>query len=281
MIFLVTTLFGCVGKHPDINEKNSTFRIPAIRFPIVNRDGPEERHLYPISDSMENSVAVFAGKFKFSDSINLSNSNDTSLQKDKIKNFIFLDKYKDSMASDGFQIFTDYTKTVRDTSVPGPMERLFGNAYYPVFIVNETSSSKLLFAIESTVYVIQEAKDSNGVWRPIEYSPGGYWCGNSYWGLKVHPKEFVTILVAKHDGPYKTQIRVRVVVGDCVYISAPFEGTINYNKFRMKWWSHVHAYLMLDESSTIERRFYGANVLYDRNSRAEKLYIALSKPTKR
>lgn len=263
-------LSSCTGR----KDADIAFKVPGIRIPIVSHPPSKGCYLYDTSDSMENSLALFAGKFKFSDSITLSYYGD-SLLKDRFDGFPS-ERLQDSISSDGFLVIPDYKTTVTDTA-----NHETGIRYFPVFLVNETTKPKLVEGRNEDVDAIQEARDSNGDWRPIESRRElNYWCGPSIWGLLVQPKEFITVLMAKYQGTYKTQLRIRVRVGDCVYVSAPFEGTIPYSKFYFKWWTMEHQFLATDEYSAIKFQFLGAYVFYDRKSKKEQAFRELVKSGK-
>lgn len=108
------------------------------------------------------------------------------------------------------------------------------------------------------MFAIQEALDDNGDWRPIE-GRGFDFCGNGYWGLKIHSNEFMTILFPKYAGDFKTKIRVRIKNHDIIYVSRPFEGTINKKQFYFGKDRDYH-YCEDDKNKTgaIQHVFYGS-----------------------
>lgn len=136
-----------------------------------------------------------------------------------------------------------------------------GYFYFPVYVVNETSRTKLFIGKDSYVFGIQEAIDTSkwvsGEWRPIE-SRGNDFCGNGYFGLKIHPGEFVMFLVPKYEGSEKQTMRVRLQIGESIYISHSYEGTFNLKQFDVKKESWIYDRLQVDKSSTIQWMFYGA-----------------------
>lgn len=109
-------------------------------------------------------------------------------------------------------------------------QRLNNNSFFPVFLVNETKDIKALQGKDSYVFAIQEAKDSNGIWRPIEQR-GFDFCGNGRWGMKIKPQEFALFLMPKYQGSYETELRVRFVNNKQVIFSSSYTGKINYQQF--------------------------------------------------
>jgi hypothetical protein len=189
----------------------------------------------------------FAGKYKFCDTLLIPTKpvNDTSYQSD------FIDDLPDSITTDGFEIIPDYNSSIR--------RPLYGNqlCYYPVYIVNETKSSKAFLGKDLYVFGLQEALDTNGTWRPIE-GRGFDFCGNGYWALLVHPQEFIAILFPKYAGSYKTKIRVRIQNENNIYVSKPFDATINESQLYLKEDSYLYNELKENKASAIQHLFYGA-----------------------
>jgi hypothetical protein len=133
-----------------------------------------------------------------------------------------------------------------------------GNFYYPVYIVNQTPNTKLFIGKDSYVFAIQEALDEKGNWRPIEGRAFDA-CGNGSWGLKIYSYEFVTVLLPKYEGDFKTKIRVRIKNRDIIYVSKPFEATINKKQFFLdKESDYYYRDLIKDKAKTIEQLFYGS-----------------------
>jgi hypothetical protein len=139
--------------------------------------------------------------------------------------------FMDSIRTDGLEVFADYSSTVLQIKwvmISFP-EKHIPETYFPVYVVNQTPTSKILLGTGSNVYAIQEAFDGK-TWRPIEAVQGD-WCGMGRWGLKINSDEFVTFLMRKYTGDFKTKMRVRVKVGDMIYVSNPFIGSINRSQF--------------------------------------------------
>jgi hypothetical protein len=151
-------------------------------------------------------------------------------------------KERDSITTDGFQIFADYKTTIK-VADDGNVGR---GVYYPVYLVNETNRTKLFIGKDRHAFAIQEAQDTARYrydWKAIE-AKGFDFCGNGYFGLKVHPGEFVMFLAKKYAGPDTTLMRIRAEVGEHVYISQPFTGSLSFKQFRVgEGMGNSHHYL--------------------------------------
>ena len=129
---------------------------------------------------------------------------------------------------DGLQLKIGY-----DTYIKG-LYNGQGKAHIPVFIVNETSSTKYLYGRREYVSTMIEAKDRDGIWRPIEYASGIIGCLNGVGFIKIHPKEFCVVAVPVFRGDFKTQIRVKLKNRHSILISEAFPGQINEAQFKFK-----------------------------------------------
>lgn len=100
---------------------------------------------------------------------------------------------------------------------------------FPVYIFNPTKSSVKLEEQSGRVMMIQEALDSNGQWKPIEY-----WqfsdCGNSYGGVALRPDYYLMTKIVKYKGTYETLLRLKLINHDEIIYSKPFKGSINLSQ---------------------------------------------------
>lgn len=80
--------------------------------------------------------------------------------------------------------------------------------------------------------LIQEAIDTNGVWRPIEYSSVGG-CGNAYYSIKLPSNSYLTGGVVKYTGDFETLIRLKLKNDEQILYSTPFKGKINLEQFEI------------------------------------------------
>lgn len=97
----------------------------------------------------------------------------------------------------------------------------------PLLVLNKSTDTIL-----TRFKFIQEAKDMDGIWKPIEcyYNFGG--CGNpeSYYYKHVS-KKYIVFPIIKYYGNFKTKIRVKVFNKGNVYYSNEFSGYINQSQF--------------------------------------------------
>lgn len=235
------------------NEKKiKTFMIPTV----LQEQTKGPIRLFKV-DSLCEAKYWFCGKYKFTDTLKLGKywNIDTGYSKDFIHDYR-RPSVDDTLTNDGFQIFVDYKTTIINNTISG-----LGNCCFPVYVVNETSRTKIFNGIGRAVFGIQEAIDTSkikwGKWRPIE-SKEFVFCGVGYYGLKVHPGEFVMFLVPKYEGNEKQFLRIRLQIGEIIYLSQSYEGTFNANQFEMIKNSSTYYLLNHEKVSAIQIRFYGA-----------------------
>lgn len=239
-IFLTFALFS-LKQSTVLNEPNR------FQLPIIYQESANEKiKLFTASEISESSMK-FYGKYKFVDTmfLNAKYSYDTNWIKD-------LTKPTENINTDGFQIFTDYTSTINHNTYQEEVK-----AFFPVYLVNETTRTKLFIGKDSKVFGVQEVLDSEtSQWVPIEYK-GFDFCGNGYFGMKIHPGEFALLLVPKYSGNEKNLMRVRINIGETIYISQPFVGKYNRSQTstsKDSWISNITRNYPLSNSG----QFYGA-----------------------
>ena len=105
-----------------------------------------------------------------------------------------------------------------------------------LLLINATKEKVAFPAQDSRLYIIQEAKDENGEWRPIEYLPSS-WCGNSYHQVFLEPNKYWSFTAPRYGGSFKTKLRFKLE-GDNPIYSNEFEGSINKEQFSIKQGHH-------------------------------------------
>jgi hypothetical protein len=207
--FLLLLSLACTTPNQSVVNSRKDFHLP-----VIVQD--------PAGDTIEhqkigciNSVYFrFAGKSKFTDTLLLDKDGfvgDTIAKADILWEQS-RPKFRDSLSTDGFQVFPDYNTSIYYKQDYYP--KAF--CYFPVYVVNETSSTKVFFEKDDHVFGIQEAVDASDLsdqWRPIE-AQGPAFCENGDLGIKVHPGEFVMFLVPKYYGKEKNAMRIRLQVGE-------------------------------------------------------------------
>jgi hypothetical protein len=246
-------IVSCKQKERDIRRTKGYFEIP-----IVEQERLKDSLTLFKVDFLDCTEFLFYGKYKFTDTLKLSDQ----FQLDTLQRKDYLDIYEyekskeelNKLNFDGFQLYVDYKTTicVKKNKYDN------GNSYFPVYLVNETSHTKVFQGADNNVFGIQEATDStSGQWRPIESVPFGF-CGNGYFWLKVKPEEFVLFLVPKYEGDQKQQMRIRLKVNDMTYLSPPFFGTFNYKQFIINKENPYFEILNKFGASEFQFWFYGA-----------------------
>ena len=164
----------------------------------------------------------------------------------------------DSLGTDGLELVADYASELvyqRPGALPAPVARLFPpRQTYPVYVVNATPRTKLLYGNGIAVFAVQEARDRTGQWRPIESK--GLLSGNGHWAVKLRPQQMAVFLVDKYAGDFVTQLRVRVQNGESRYVSAPFAGRIDERQFRVPELDYRS--LESDPAGAVDGMYYGA-----------------------
>lgn len=250
---LILFLWSCNESPQSVEPENRTFKIP-----VLIQEPTEDSIEYFDMNFLVESHYLFYGKHKFMDTLNLRYEEGKLV--DYPNDYVWDRKTKkrtDSLNSDGFQLFADYNTTVYRRS-------RFDNKcsyYFPAYLVNETSQSKIYTGKSSMVYGIQEAIDTSqtalGEWRPIE-ARGIAFCGIGFFELTVHPGEFVLLFIQKYKGDQKQDMRLRLEVGNMIYISRPYEGTFNQNQFDLQEYYWDFDWVKNKDYSTIDRMFFGA-----------------------
>ncbi len=105
--------------------------------------------------------------------------------------------------------------------------RLHDDNYFTAYLVNTTDTTFHAKRQDGSLIMIQEAKDENGEWKPIEFwIPSG--CGNSYFNpLELAPNEFAKVAIVKYSGRFQTELRLKFKYSSEIMYSQPFSGSIN------------------------------------------------------
>ena len=108
-----------------------------------------------------------------------------------------------------------------------------------VRLVNRTGGRVTLSAIDSYLYMSQEAQDEDGKWKAIECTHPGTGprdCGVGMDQVFLEPNEFWNITAPRYSGSIKTKLRFRLntsgkAEGTILY-SEPFDGGVNPEQLR-------------------------------------------------
>lgn len=220
LIGLLGFVLACEQKLPLAKKEIVEFKNPTIVQNLKSR-----KWIYFSDSTMIHLPGYPIGKSKFCDSLFLNS--EEFFAKAENTDCVYDPKYRiDSLDMTGFEVIPDNKTKIYFKRWGEAVE----NAYYPIYLVNSTSSSKYIYSPGETLPVIHEALDSNNNWSPIEYR-GTWGCGSGQRIQKINPNEFFMLFLPIYEGNYKTKLRVRINVGNCVYVSKPFDGTINYQQF--------------------------------------------------
>jgi hypothetical protein len=242
--------------HQQIKTKELVFTSPTIFNNFYNGNDSIEIIKYKANKLMSVDPS-FIGIYKFGDSIDITPTDDPELQ-DRI-----YENVKDTIQGNsltGLELIVDY-----DTDVySGGRENTFFNCY-PVYLVNNTNSGKIIYGKDRHVFGLQEAftnEEYGASWKPIEMK-GFDFCGNGHWTKIIQPKEFALLLFVKYDGTEKHTMRVRFKNGANILVSNTFEGMINPKQFTVEKESSTYDRLKRVEAvdqNLYQEYFYGAKV---------------------
>ncbi len=103
-----------------------------------------------------------------------------------------------------------------------------------LFLINPSKTALEFSAQDSRLNIVQEALDSNGQWRFIEYLPRS-WCGNSYHRVSLPAQHYWHFAAARYTGKLQTRLRFRLLIDDSdstksIY-SNEFSGYVNPEQF--------------------------------------------------
>ncbi len=102
--------------------------------------------------------------------------------------------------------------------------------YNYLLMLNPTDSTISFECQDGQPRMIQEAKDMEGNWRPIEYWSFSF-CGNSYGTYRLKPSQKIYFKIRKYNGPFLTSLRVKYIMNKEMKYSPNYWGMINLNQF--------------------------------------------------
>lgn len=98
---------------------------------------------------------------------------------------------------------------------------------YPLLVFNDEKNPAYIKEIR----LIQEAKDIDGKWKPIEYYYNHGSCFKNQYFFKFKPQKYFSFPIIKYFGNFKTKLRVKVKINGYDYYSNEFVGCINTSQF--------------------------------------------------
>lgn len=126
---------------------------------------------------------------------------------------------------------------------------------FSIYIKNVSKDTLILKCQDSKLYIIQEAKNKDGDWKPIEYWSYS-WCGNSDFGKAIAPEHIIRTKSKCYSGSYETEIRFKLLSDNKVYYSNVLNGTIEFSLFNnstaLKKLKEHPRYALYGERPTVE-----------------------------
>ena len=166
-------------------------------------------------------------------------------------------RIKDHQAWGGFGPSTNYPRPLEDKAAIGepgtlsvmvdPQEPVRNGSYLGLRlrIVNRSQQQVALSAIDSHLYIVQEAQNEKGEWTAIEVKARGTGppdCVNGPHRVFLDPGEYWSFVAPRYTGPFKTKLRFRLDMGKgqgrspkdggVIVYSDWFDGSVNPEQFR-------------------------------------------------
>ncbi len=104
------------------------------------------------------------------------------------------------------------------------------DSLYSVYVINKTSDSISISTQDWHLFLIQEAKNKNGEWKPVEYWQYST-CGNSYLTKSIKPNGILKTESLVYFGDFKTEIRFKLLDNNQIYYSNAIHGSVNLSQF--------------------------------------------------
>ncbi len=103
--------------------------------------------------------------------------------------------------------------------------------FFVSYLVNNSKKDVEIDLICGSLKIIQEAKNKDGEWLPVEeqmYSE----CGNCFYTLNLKDNYKLMIPIYKYKGDFETQFRLKLNINnEQIIYSQIFMGSISYNRF--------------------------------------------------
>lgn len=99
-------------------------------------------------------------------------------------------------------------------------------------MINQTGREAAFSAQDSALPIVQEAQDSKGKWRPIEFFLPAT-CGNSYNWLFLSDRSKWTFKTVSDQKGVKTIVRVRLLTGMGAIYSNEVDALVDPHRFEL------------------------------------------------
>lgn len=152
---LSAMLFSChTIQQPEQPEKKK------FHLPVILQDSSLEKAVLMEAKAVNPTSFRVMGKFRFCDTLKLQNEGpyiDIAPEHSDILHEKSGIGIWDSLNTDGFQIFADYKTSIHYRN----SEYELTQVYFPVYLVNETDTTKIFFGKDHHAWGVQEAKDTS------------------------------------------------------------------------------------------------------------------------
>lgn len=101
-----------------------------------------------------------------------------------------------------------------------------------IYLKNNAKDSLHLSKQDWHLYLIQEAKNKKGEWKPIEYWSYS-WCGNSYLSENIESQKIIKTETEKYNGTFETEIRFKFLINNEVFYSNQLKCKIDITQFEI------------------------------------------------
>ena len=134
------------------------------------------------------------------------------------RGYFYAGSRRDRMALGGFYASTNMPKPVLESGSSNTptltlcartdQPEVFEGAVrgYRVLLINRTTNEYSFPACDSRLYLVQQAKDTNGIWRNTEALPTSF-CGNSLHNVFLPPSSYWEFIAPHYTGSYRTRLR--------------------------------------------------------------------------
>ena len=102
---------------------------------------------------------------------------------------------------------------------------------FPLLVYNYENKNSYIYTGVGCHQMIQEAKDLDGKWKPIEYLNNQSIDVIIPYFYKLKPKNYLATAIIKYHGDFKTKIRVKIRLNNYYYYSNEITGYINQSQF--------------------------------------------------
>ena len=152
---------------------------------------------------------------------------------------------------DNENIVSEFIKFEKDIAKIKIIAKIENDSIIAVYVLNSTKDTLNLSTQDSQLYLIQEAKDIDGIWKPIEYWNYS-WCGNSYGSENLSSDKIIKTNCKKYSGKFTTEIRIRLLAGNESFYSNSIICNIDSCQFKItekfkKHYTYKNALRVSDE----------------------------------